>query len=43
MKKMFLTRLEADLIVVLRNKIDIKIAKSGDIAGMLGAAMLAKN
>jgi len=43
MKKTFLTRLEADLIVVLRNKIDIKIAKSGDIAGMLGAAMLAKN
>lgn len=43
MKKEFSTRLEADLIVVLRNKIDIKIAKTGDIAGMLGAAMLAKN
>jgi len=43
MKKTFLTRLDQDLIAVLRNKIEIKIAQSGDVAGMLGAAMLAKN
>ena len=42
MKKAFAMRLESDLIVVLRNKIDIKISKSGDIAGMLGAAALAQ-
>ncbi|MGB4811851.1 MAG: ROK family protein [Methylophilaceae bacterium] len=42
MKKAFLQRFEADLIVVLRNKINIKISQSGDVAGMLGAAMLAQ-
>ncbi|HOY69362.1 MAG TPA: ROK family protein [Methylotenera sp.] len=42
MKKAFSARLEADLIAVLRNKIDIKLSTSGDVAGMLGAAALAQ-
>ncbi len=41
MKQSFTARLEADLIEVLRQKIEIKLSKTGDVAGMLGAAMLA--
>ena len=40
MQKIFIQRLEADLIPVLRGKIHIQISTTGDIAGMLGAAML---
>lgn len=43
MKKTFQQRLDADLIAVLRGKIQIKISTAQDQAGMLGAAMLAKN
>lgn len=42
MKKTFTQRLEADLIAVLRGKIQIKISTAQDQAGMLGAAMLSK-
>ena len=41
MQSTFDTRLEADLIPVLRGKIKVTISKSGDQAGMLGAALLA--
>ena len=40
MQNAFNTRLEADLIPVLRGKIHVKVSDAGDIAGMLGAAML---
>ena len=42
MQNAFDARLEADLIPVLRGKIKVTISKSGDQAGMLGAALLAK-
>ena len=42
MKKSFQQRLDADLIAVLRGKIQIKISTAQDQAGMLGAAMLAQ-
>ena len=41
MQNAFKTRLETDLIPVLRGKIKVTISKSGDRAGMLGAALLA--
>ena len=41
MQNTFDARLEADLIPVLRGKIKVTISKSGDQAGMLGAALLA--
>ena len=41
MQSAFDARLETDLIPVLRGKIKVTISKSGDQAGMLGAAMLA--
>lgn len=41
MRATFETRLDADLIPVLRGKINVHISNSGDIAGMLGAALLA--
>jgi glucokinase len=41
MEKAFTQRLEADLIPVLRGKIQVKISTANDTAGMLGAAMLA--
>ena len=41
MQNAFDARLEADLIPVLRGKIKVAISKSGDQAGMLGAALLA--
>ena len=41
MQNAFNARLEADLIPVLRGKIKVNISKSGDQAGMLGAALLA--
>ena len=41
MQSAFDTRLEADLIPVLRGKIKVSISKCGDQAGMLGAALLA--
>ncbi len=40
MQAAFNARLDADLIPVLRGKIHIKVSDAGDIAGMLGAAML---
>jgi glucokinase len=40
MEKAFTQRLEADLIPVLRGKIQVKISTANDTAGMLGAAML---
>ncbi len=40
MQNAFNARLEADLIPVLRGKINIHISSAGDAAGMLGAAML---
>jgi glucokinase len=36
-EKAFNTRLEADLIPVLRGKVHVQISKTGDAAGMLGA------
>ena len=39
----FETRLEADLIPVLRGKLLVKPSKTGDIAGMLGASLLARH
>jgi glucokinase len=41
MQKTFTQRLQADLIPVLRGKIQVKISSANDTAGMLGAAMLA--
>lgn len=41
MQKPFKQRLEADLIPVLRGKVQVKISTASDQAGMLGAAMLA--
>jgi glucokinase len=41
MQKTFQQRLEADLIPVLRGKIQVKISTANDTAGILGAAMLA--
>lgn len=43
MRKAFRQRLDADLMAVLRGKIQIKISTAQDQAGMLGAAMLAKS
>ena len=40
MQNAFNARLDADLIPVLRGKIHVKVSGAGDIAGMLGAAML---
>ena len=40
MQNAFNARLEADLIPVLRGKVKVNISKSGDQAGMLGAALL---
>ena len=42
MQNAFDARLEADLIPVLRGKIKVTISTTGDQAGMLGAALLAK-
>ena len=41
MREAFDARLEADLIPVLRGRLDVRISQSGDQAGILGAAMLA--
>jgi len=41
MSAAFHQRLEHDLIPVLRDKIKVHITRSGDVAGMLGAALLA--
>jgi len=41
MSAAFQQRLEHDLIPVLRGKIQVHITRSGDVAGMLGAALLA--
>ncbi len=41
MKPAFDTRLDADLIPVLRGKVCVEISRCGDQAGMLGAALLA--
>jgi glucokinase len=41
MQGAFNQRLEADLIPILRGKIQVNISKADDTAGMLGAAMLA--
>ena len=43
MQATFQTRLDQDLIAVLRGKIKINISTSGDQAGMLGAALLASH
>lgn len=40
MQAKFFTRLDQDLIPVLRGKISVNISSSGDVAGMLGAAKL---
>lgn len=40
MQYVFRQRLDADLIPVLRGKIDIRISGSGDQAGIIGAALL---
>lgn len=40
MQDSFNTQLNADLIPVLRGKINVKVSGTDDIAGMLGAAML---
>lgn len=37
----FMARLQHDLIPVLRNKVQIHLSTTGDVAGMLGAALLA--
>lgn len=42
MDSAFFTRFNADLIPVLRGKVAVNISTSGDIAGMLGAAKLAR-
>lgn len=41
MQPAFVQRLEHDLIPVLRGKVKVHISHTGDIAGMLGAALLA--
>lgn len=41
MQDSFNTQLDKDLIAVLRGKISVKVSSADDIAGMLGAAMLA--
>lgn len=43
MKAAFESRLEADLIPVLRGKLVVTPSKTGDIAGMLGASLLARH
>jgi len=43
MEKTFDQRLNQDLIPVLRNKVTVKVSTAGDVAGMIGAAMLAKH
>lgn len=43
MRASFESRLEADLIPVLRGKLLVKPSKTGDIAGMLGASLLARH
>ncbi len=43
LEKPFRTRLEADLIPVLRGKCEVGVSKAQDRAGMLGAAELASN
>lgn len=40
MQDSFNAQLDMDLIAVLRGKINVKVSSAGDIAGMLGAAML---
>lgn len=40
MQNSFNTQLDADLIAVLRGKVTVKVSQAGDIAGMVGAAML---
>jgi glucokinase len=41
MQAAFDARLQADLIPVLRGKIQVHVSKANDSAGMLGAALLA--
>lgn len=43
MRVPFEARLEADLIPVLRHKLHVRTSQSGDIAGMLGASLLARH
>jgi glucokinase len=43
MQKTFNARLNQDLIPVLRQKITVDVSTADDVAGMLGAAMLAAN
>lgn len=43
MSEAFYQRLEADLIPVLRGQVVVHLSRSGDIAGMLGAALLAES
>lgn len=43
MRGAFESRLEADLIPVLRGKLLVTPSKTGDIAGMLGASLLARH
>lgn len=43
MKNAFYQRLNHDLIPVLRGKVKVEVSTAQDIAGMLGAAMLASN
>ena len=38
----FITTLEADLIPALRGKVEVRVSRAGDQAGIIGAAMLAK-
>lgn len=40
MRDSFHAQLEADLIAVLRGKVNVSVSTAGDTAGMLGAAML---
>lgn len=42
MRDSFHAQLEADLIAVLRGKVNVSVSTAGDTAGMLGAAMLAE-
>lgn len=42
MKPAFDMRLDADLIPALRGRVDVRISESGDQAGIIGAAMLAR-
>ncbi len=43
MRASFEARLDADLIPVLRHQLHIKPSQTGDIAGMLGASLLARH